>query len=653
VGVLNNRDKPLDFRQPGMIRPVAVNNMSIGVGPESLKTMRLDPTSTTTTLQSHLPGGVIDDLKDIMRIWGLVSVVSWNKNTNPTGHLLFRKEIFPIPTEETTDEGLPTVLTPLQYLSLMYQAYAGTLEFRFDIICSQFHVGLLKVVYVPFSLEPTYAQTQASYFKIFDLREKKSFTFEVPYINQTVLRYLPNSGSVENNRQFTNATTPMPLTKPPVPGSISLYVVNPLSPIQNVSDICDIVIYHRAGPDFRFAYPVAPRCFVDTAYEKQYLQYGLSPPVIEPPALVQMDTGEKETIHDPRTSGTVIPVATTIQCLESFESISDLSRRYMYSPNVYCAKILEKSSTSNNWVVHTENDHDYDILNVTFPWAPAARFDDNGVYTPRQQTLTTHIMDMFRWHRGSFRYLIDFQSLWLDTNIADIVISYLPPSLSSNFLSDTDNRPVTYIDNHNKYYQGFGLPLQKVVRSVNPVEAIEIPFYKVFNYYDFNAMLSPSLPEYDRVSAYGGQIVIEYHYLTPIAPRTVPQCRAYVSLGDDWNMIKFLGVPRVILLAKFKEELERHTLDSHELIPQSRHVSTVRINRNPLAHVQMDVKEPIVEKTYDPVNGIITEGIMKQYTESTEEQIPSTRPLGLGQRMKDFISSASHPVVSRVASVKQ
>jgi hypothetical protein len=69
VGVLNNRDKPLDFRQPGMIRPVAVNNMSIGVGPESLKTMRLDPTSTTTTLQSHLPGGVIDDLNDIMRVW--------------------------------------------------------------------------------------------------------------------------------------------------------------------------------------------------------------------------------------------------------------------------------------------------------------------------------------------------------------------------------------------------------------------------------------------------------------------------------------------------------------------------------------------------------------------------------------------------------
>lgn len=185
-GVVSNRDKPAIFDQPAEFRPNYVGNMAVGVEAEPVNIFRLDPTATTVQVEELMLEGEVKSLLELTRIWGFYGTFEFT-TAQTSNTRIWVDPVDPVPYGRLLAQtGRPMQVsgefTPLETISNMFMYYSGSIEYRFDFICTQFHTGLVMVAFIPYNPAVTEQQARSAYYKIFDLREQKSFTFTVPYI---------------------------------------------------------------------------------------------------------------------------------------------------------------------------------------------------------------------------------------------------------------------------------------------------------------------------------------------------------------------------------------------------------------------------------------------------------------------------------------
>lgn len=266
----NNRDNPPDVSPPKYLVPTGAHSWCIGNNlPEPLHPLRLDGVA-----QIPHPGMSNDinfTVKDITKVWGLLSRVSW-KNDGTVGKCLKIYDAAPILSKDQYDEndGGSTdntkgaapkyYMPPLSVISSMFMYWRGSIEFRFDIIASDYHTGQLLVAYFPGvdasndSITLPNAQSCAN--AVFSLQEKRQFSFIVPYISDRpwwMRRYAGNY-SASN-------------TKPP--SVLALFIQNQLISMESAPDTVYINVYCRAGEDFEVAVPAQPS--IGLGYNNNYL----------------------------------------------------------------------------------------------------------------------------------------------------------------------------------------------------------------------------------------------------------------------------------------------------------------------------------------------------------------------------------------------
>lgn len=198
-----------------------------------------------------LSGGVDPlNIRDIAGRESYLTTFSWNIGTAPET-LLWNARIDPAIWAEVTGPPKELHLPACAMACLPFKYWTGSMKFRFQIVCSSFHKGRLKVVYDPDFIASNEYNT--NYLHVVDIADTKDFTIEIGNgQNQTLLdHHLPGVDAVTQ----LYSTTPY-ATNGFGNGVIGLYVVNELTtPNSTVTNDIEINVFVSMGDDFEVFVP--------------------------------------------------------------------------------------------------------------------------------------------------------------------------------------------------------------------------------------------------------------------------------------------------------------------------------------------------------------------------------------------------------------
>lgn len=145
-------------------------------------------------------------------------------------------------------------MTPMCFAAVPFKYWRGSIRYRFQIVCSAYHKGRLKIVYDPFVNSSNEYNT--NYTRIVDISKERDFTVEVGWGNPA--HFLRTYGYPDPpSEQYGpwSITTPDPTRSN---GVVSVYIVNDLTtPNTLVTNDVRVNVFVSAGPDFELIDPVS------------------------------------------------------------------------------------------------------------------------------------------------------------------------------------------------------------------------------------------------------------------------------------------------------------------------------------------------------------------------------------------------------------
>ncbi|APD68841.1 polyprotein [Euscelidius variegatus virus 1] len=253
-----NCDEPVAAENPSYVVPTASHTWSLSSGLTSkLHNLRL----MGPTKQVARPVGIDSSETSIgvpCRTFGMLKHIPWdatNADTNKNGYELWRCDAHPQIDKSkfyklVVSNALDTyAVPPVGVVAGLYKQWRGSLEFKFDIVCTQYHTGRLLVAYIPgvdaSSDKITLERARNSPCAEFSLQDSSSFTFTVPYIS-----YVPWFP-----RKYGG---PLDAFEIEAPSCIVVFVLNPLVYMESVPKKVWLVPYVRGGIDFEVSVPIQP-----------------------------------------------------------------------------------------------------------------------------------------------------------------------------------------------------------------------------------------------------------------------------------------------------------------------------------------------------------------------------------------------------------
>lgn len=325
-----NLDKPAlpDVKIGNMLAPVAPLAHMKGVD----TSVRLGPTNVGGYLESDFSSAPSDELAipQIIRRPTLADQIPWLA-TQVEGTQIFKIPVHPGYCNYSSVPGkLPAAFllnpTYLSYLSTFYDQWKGSLNFRFDFASSQFHSGRLQFVFEPNSkLDPlippatTVQDFSNSPEVIFDLRENKTVSINIPYVSTTVRKF-SRSGPFVADRLTTDEADLYML------GYLYINVLTPLVAPDNVAADISFNVYVSAGEDFSLHVPRIP---IDFMFANDIARWPNEPPFVTESA-ASSDTPSRTTLVPDGHSiikGTN-KISLSDPYAEACADVRDLARRY-------------------------------------------------------------------------------------------------------------------------------------------------------------------------------------------------------------------------------------------------------------------------------------------------------------------------------------
>jgi hypothetical protein len=146
------------------------------------------------------------------------------------------------------------------YASVPFKYWRGSMKFRFQVVCSQYHKGRIKVVYDPAKIPTnTTAEYNTAYTTVIDISETSDFTITVGWGQDTTYREMIPLGIVAET--VFSSVNPLVYTSGASNygnGVLSVYVVNELTvPNTTANNDIEINVFVSGGDDLEFAVPTA------------------------------------------------------------------------------------------------------------------------------------------------------------------------------------------------------------------------------------------------------------------------------------------------------------------------------------------------------------------------------------------------------------
>lgn len=245
--------RPLITKAPDPFVPRPFGQLAVANVPDNCYKLTLDE-KQELSIDPRIAGlsGGTDPLniQDIANRESYLTTFSWNIGTAPET-LLWNSRIDPALWAESTGTPKELHLPACAMACLPFKYWTGSMKFRFQIVCSSFHKGRLKVVYDPDFIATNEYNT--NYLHIVDIADTKDFTIEIGNGQSRTLldHHLPGVQSITT----VYGTTAF-ASKEAGNGVIGLYVVNELTtPNSAVTNDVEINVFVSMGNDFEVFVP--------------------------------------------------------------------------------------------------------------------------------------------------------------------------------------------------------------------------------------------------------------------------------------------------------------------------------------------------------------------------------------------------------------
>lgn len=284
AGFVGNQDKPY-FDKKDVFVPTPRRDFCSGVGLSDSIPLMYDGRATVTTLAEYINPTDPKTTIEIAQIPGIVAKPVW-KTSDTNAAVLWEWVVFPCDLKDhmtCKDDGSrpdPKRPIPLNYISSQYAYWRGTLKLRFEFIATAFHTGTVQFE-ISFNRYGDLQQNASVYTTTFSLGTDREIEIEVPYIYDTPWRrtsqhvqwptpYMDTVdgggfGKMKPQDHASNAQ-PYPLSTEFVSNTrVTMRVLNPLTPLDNVSKSVEVLVFLSAGKDFELM-GVVPNFYTAPSY---------------------------------------------------------------------------------------------------------------------------------------------------------------------------------------------------------------------------------------------------------------------------------------------------------------------------------------------------------------------------------------------------
>lgn len=208
--------------------------------------------------------GLMND--DEMTIKSIVTresyLTTFNWSTSAVAEdLLFEIGVTPALWRPLTSAPVTEIhTTPSGLAAIPFSNWHGSMEYRFQLVMSNFHKGRLKIVYDPFDFDSNEYNTNYTY--VHDISENKDFSVSIGWGNHQPYLSLGMPGRTIDGVTIDPDTPPYAAGNAALSagsglnGMLRVYVVNPLVlPATGAAGIAQINVFTKAGEDMRYRNP--------------------------------------------------------------------------------------------------------------------------------------------------------------------------------------------------------------------------------------------------------------------------------------------------------------------------------------------------------------------------------------------------------------
>jgi len=196
------------------------------------------------------------NIREIAKRESYLTSFDWNIGAAPDT-LLWNARVDPATFARNAGPPASFHLPACAMTALPFTYWKGSMKFRFQIVCSSFHKGRLKIVYDPnFIANNTYlgySEYNTNYLKIVDIAEEQDFTIEIG--NGQEKNFLDHARPGQTGVTEMYSTSRY-TSKGPGNGVIGIFVVNELTtPNSIVTNDIQVNVYVSMGDDYEVAVP--------------------------------------------------------------------------------------------------------------------------------------------------------------------------------------------------------------------------------------------------------------------------------------------------------------------------------------------------------------------------------------------------------------
>lgn len=251
--------KPNDIRTTTPFQPVFQRNFANYDGDSKSKVLALDSENKVC-----FPSDVFQTDEDEMGIYSIIRNPVFTDRFNMKTEQVPNQVIWKWPVSPASCGKGKMIIgdfersiklnTYLSYLSEMFGAWRGAINYHFKIVKTRFHTGRIRVSFIPSMYEDTPLENldvNKIYSKVYDIREITSFDFTVPFVFHQPWNSLVLMDELELKLSETFPT-----------GLVIVEVLNSLRAPSTVANSIEFLVETSGGTDFQFAYPAVDDNYV-------------------------------------------------------------------------------------------------------------------------------------------------------------------------------------------------------------------------------------------------------------------------------------------------------------------------------------------------------------------------------------------------------
>ena len=252
--------RPPDIDAAKRVKTVSTTAFAVTDQPDAVMKLTLD-SKNETTIDARTVGLTAQDhmgIYDIAKKESFLTSTLWNSFDlgGIPGTILFNSDVTP-DLCDAENAGNTVFMTPMAFMSQLFEYWHGSITFRCQIVASNFHKGRLLVQYDPNGYINTAENVQ--YTEVIDIAETRDFEVCIGWGQSEAFLRIGSAGSEDGSNSFirwrTDGTTAPDSNL--ANGQITISILNELVVPGDPAEAPPVQmnIFVKAGEDMKFAAP--------------------------------------------------------------------------------------------------------------------------------------------------------------------------------------------------------------------------------------------------------------------------------------------------------------------------------------------------------------------------------------------------------------